>query len=917
MPVAVVRSLVRAVALLLTAAPVLPAQLSLGDARGSKSRPATHSIPVPSAHAVRRTTPIALDGKIDEVAWEQATPVTAFTQIDPDEGKPASEKTAMRFLFDDGALYVGAKMSDSQGAAGVQTRLVRRDQGFNSDYMEIVIDGFHDHLGRAFFQVNPSGSKSDQLGIGTSCCDSGWDPVWEAATRIDPDGWSAEIRIPLSQLRYAGSGVQTWGLQLRRFIRRRNELDQWSFWGKTESGGPNRFGHLEGLELGGARRHLELLPYVAAKSKHVAFTPGDPFNDGSVQAGRAGLDAKYLLSSNITLDATFNPDFGQVEVDPAVVNLSAFETSFPEKRPFFIASSGVFGFGGFSCYFCSNVSSLSAFYSRRIGRSPTGADLAFSSGRYADIPEAAGILGAAKITGRSSNGFTIGLLDAVTNRESARFQRADGTEGLQEVEPLSNYFVGRLKKDMMGGNLVLGGIGTSVVRKLDDAFTPRLTRHAELVGGDFLYTWKNRNYSLQGNLALTNIEGDPRVIAARQRSSARYFQRPDREGGSNGFLSDAFDTTATAMRGAGGYMRLAKDAGAWLWEAAANVRTPGFESNDLAFLTRADYVWYNANIFRYWSKPTSWYRDLSIIAGGQSQTNFDGDLTDRQAQLFAAMTTKNFWRWTSFYIWHPQLWDDRLLRGGPVVARPGTGFYDFDVSTDNRKVVSFNWSSNYSWNTKGGWGAGLFANATYRPSSTMNLSFGPSWGSSNSLLQYVTAVTDPTATSFFGKRYVMSGLRQKQLALDTRASVTFSPTMSFELYAQPLLASGHYHDFKEFDAPRTGDFSIYGRDRGTIRANADAGATVPQSFTIDPDGAAGPANAFTIQNPDFSLRSMRGSALFRWEFRPGSTVYVAWTHSRFNSLPTGDFNFSRDWNGLFESRPDNIFLVKASWWIPR
>jgi hypothetical protein len=387
-----------------------------------------HTVPVPSAKAARRSAALNLDGKLDDAAWQAATPVTEFTQVDPNEGQPGSQRTEMRFLFDEGALYVGAKMYDTEGRAGVRTSLVRRDASFNSDYMEVVIDGFHDHLGRAFFQVNPSGSKFDMLGIGTSCCDSGWDPIWEAVTRIDDDGWSAEIRIPLSQLRFPNESTQTWGLQLRRWIQRRNELQQWAFWRKNEVGGPPRFGHLEGLEFGEhSGRNLELLPYVAAKTQNLSVPNGDPFNGGNVQSARIGLDLKYNLSSNFTLDATFNPDFGQVEADPAVVNLTAFETSFPEKRPFFIASSGVFGFGGFSCYFCSNVSSLSAFYTRRIGRSPQGADLAYGAGTYADVPEATTILGAAKITGRTRNGLTIGVLNAVTNREEARVRPETGT----------------------------------------------------------------------------------------------------------------------------------------------------------------------------------------------------------------------------------------------------------------------------------------------------------------------------------------------------------------------------------------------------------------------------------------------------------------------------------------------------------
>jgi hypothetical protein len=900
---------------LVAAAPVA-AQAPLAGGATNPSNHSAHAVAVPSATAVRRTAEIALDGRLGDEAWRDAAPVTEFRQVDPDEGQPASQRTEMRFLFDDGSLYVGARMFDADGRAGVRTSLVRRDASFNSDYIEIVIDGYHDHLGRAFFQVNPSGSKFDMLGIGTSCCDEGWDPIWEAVTRIDDEGWSAEIRIPLSQLRFSQDSVQTWGLQLRRWIQRRNELDQWAFWRKNEPGGPNRFGHLEGLRLTRGSRSLELLPYVAAKTENLNVPDGDPFNSGSVNSARLGLDLKYHLSSNLTLDATFNPDFGQVEADPAVVNLTAFETSFPEKRPFFIAGSGVFGFGGFSCYFCSNVSSLSAFYSRRIGRSPTGADLAYSAGDYADVPDATTILGAAKITGRTSSGWTIGLLDAVTNREEARVRLPDGSDGTNVVEPLTNYFVGRLKKDLLRGNLVIGGIATSVVRDMDTTFAPRLTRHAELVGADFLYAWKERQYSLMGNVALTSVEGDPRVISARQRASARYFQRPDREPGSDGFLTNRLDPAAAAMRGAGAYVRLAKDAGDWMWEGAFNARTPGFEANDLAFLTRADYMWYNANVFRFWSKPTRWYRNLSFIVGAQQQTNFDGDLTDRQGHVFLGGQTPQFWQWNAFYLWRPAALDDRLLRGGPVVKRPGTGFYSANLSSDSRHAIIWNLNGSYSWNDEGGWGKSYFVNLTWRPSPTTNLSVGPSWNDSRSILQYVTAQSDPTATAFHGSRYVFASIDQRQLALETRVSVTFSPTMSFELFAQPLLASGAYRDFKEFDAPRRGAFSIYGRDRGTIDATRNTATGLVESYEIDPDGA-GAAAPFTIGNPDFNFRSLRGNAVFRWEFRPGSVIYVAWAHSRADSRPLGDFALSRDWDGLLSTRPDNVLLVKASWWMPR
>ena len=871
-----------------------------------------HETPVPSARAAAKTGPVMLDGRLDEPAWSAAVPVTEFTQFDPDEGKPATERTEVRILFDEDALYVGARMFDAKGPAGIKTRLVRRDAGMDSDWFQVVIDAFHDHLGRAFFQVNPSGSKFDALGIGASNPDASWDGVWEAATRIDSLGWIAELRIPFSQLRFSRDAEQTWGFQIRRFIHRRNEEDDWSFWHKNESGGPSRFGHLEGIRIASVPRHLEVLPYTVARSRYVrSDLPRDPFNDGSQQNVRAGADLKYLVTPNLQLSATFNPDFGQVEVDPAVVNLSAFETFFPEKRPFFVEGQGVFGFGFFSCYFCSNVSSIETFYTRRIGRAPTGTDLAYSRGQYVDAPENSTILGAAKLTGRTKNGWTVGLMDAYTRRERAEvFDSVSSSFAKQVVEPAANYFVGRLKRDYKNGNLIIGAIGTSVARQLDSTFAKRLTEHAELVGTDVIYTFDKRRYSLMSQVALSNVAGDSLAIQRVQRSSARYLQRPDREPG-------AYDGSREALQGLAAYARFAKDGGDLLWEVMGNTRTSGYEVNDMAFQSRADYHFYNANVFRQWNKPTKWYRSLFTIGGAQQQYNFDGDRTDRQFHYMLGGRALNFWEANAWALYRPPGLDDRQLRGGPVAARPGGGSTQMYLASDFRKPIAFETYPNYSWNEEGGWGWFLGSNVRVRPSSNVLVSFGPSYNISEAVQQYVTAVNDPAATLFFGRRYVLSGLEQKTLSLDTRLNVTFSPTMTLELFAQPFIASGDYHDFKEFDAPRALRKSTYGRDRGTISATLNS-AGREASYTIDPDGG-GPAAAFTIGNPDFNIRSLRGNAVFRWEYLPGSTLFVVWTQDRFASAPqgVGNFDFARDRQELFATRPDNIFLVKVNYWLAR
>jgi hypothetical protein len=623
---------------------------------------------------------------------------------------------------------------------------------------------------------------------------------------------------------------------------------------------------------------------------------------------------KYLLTSNVTLDATINPDFGQVEVDPAVVNLSAFETFFPEHRPFFVEGSGTFDFGGFNCFFCSNVSSLSLFYSRRIGRTPQG--LLPDGTTYADVPDASTILGAAKVTGRTRNGFTVGMLDALTAREHARVDLS-GNRLSQEVEPLTNYFVGRLKKDFHGGDLVLGGMATSVNRDLSDPLLKdRLNAHSEAVGFDWNARWKNRTYSWVGNLALTSNSGSPAAIQRLQNSSARYFQRPDRQSGGNGFLSDAYDPAATVLRGLGGYSRVAKDAGKWLFESAVNWRTPGFEANDLAFNTRADYVWMNTNLALSLARPTKWYRNYFLVLGSQREYNFDGDRTDTQFQTGAFGQLLNYWQLNVFAIRHTDVDDDRLLRGGPVVRRPGYWFFNANVGTDSRKRVSFTLNPNGSRGDLGNTSWNMNLGVNIRAASNVSLSFEPNYNVGTSSVQYVSTGSDPTATAFFGSRYILSDLRQKTLGFDTRVNVTFTPTLTFELFAQPFISSVHYNRFKEFAAPRSGTLRVFGEDIGTISRQLDADGR-PTTYTIDPDGA-GPAAPISLDNPDFNFRSLRGNAVLRWEYRPGSTLFFVWTRTSEDvASRVGDFDFSRDADRLLSAQANNIFLVKLNFWLNR
>jgi len=867
-----------------------------------------HKEAPPVIGAVRLTAPVTVDGRLDEEVWHTAPAATEFRQSQPDEGKPATQKTEVRFAYDDEAIYIGARMFDTMGAKGVHTRLLRRDAMTenDSDILTITFDSYHDHVSTYNFWVNPSGSKRDGTG------DPTWDPVWETATRIDSLGWTAELRIPFNQLNFSRAVDQTWGLQIIRFEHRLNERSHFAWWPNNESGGPQRYGHLEGIKIADRPRGFEILPYTVARARYIRpADPTNPFTKNNDKDYRVGGDLKYRLTSNLTLNATFNPDFGQVEVDPAVVNLSAFETFFPERRPFFIENANAFSYGNFSCFFCSNVSNLTMFYTRRIGRSPQ----LFPSGTYVDMPENATILGAGKITGRTSNNYRIGVLDAVTRQEKANVIAVDDAGGRTEfesvAEPLTNYFVARPRKDFKGGQYWIGGIATSTDRFTDDSLAKaRLSRSARELGFDWYSATKDRQYTFFGQTAFSNVVGSASAIDRLQRSSARYFQRPDRKSGGNGLFSDAYDPTATSLSGYAGYARVAKESGTWLWESMVNYRSPGFEVNDISFNTKSDYVWMNTNFARSITKPGRIFRNYFAVASFQQQYNYDGDYTDREFALGNFSQLLNFWGFNVFSIYSPDTYDDGATRGGPVVKRRGYVYNSMGISTDARHPVSFQFNGNYQLRHQGPPSYGVNVNATFKPTSQVQLSLGPAFNKNAGLAQFVTSGEDSTDKAFFGRRYIFARIDQKTLSMSTRANIVFTPTLTLEAFAQPLIASGNYKKFREYSAPRQPTFHDFVPGTEITTATVDG----VKQYTVDVD-RSGPAQPITFSDLNFNFRSLRGNAVLRWAYHPGSTMFFVWQQTRSDTDPIGDFRFSRDRDALFSAHPDNIFLVKATYWI--
>ena len=853
------------------------------------------------AQAVRRTGEIRLDGKLDEPDWQKAPPATGFTESYPTPGLRAPDQMEARVLYDDAALYVGIRMFDSHPDS-IAAQLARRDaSGIYSDWVHLIIDSYHDRRTAVRFTVNPRGVKKDVYMSNDLSEDLNWDAVWDVATRVDSAGWVAEYRIPLSQLRFGSSpGPRTWGFQVQRDIARRNERDTWSPWTPQAGGFVSRFGDLVGLVDLASPARVELLPYVSTRLTRAPGNPADPFFHATETKPSVGADFRYGLPAGLTLTATVNPDFGQVEVDPSVVNLSAFETFFPEKRPFFLEGSDVFTFG--QVYVNNDYSFQRYFYSRRIGRQPQR----FPGGPnvlFADVPDQTPIAGAAKVTGKAGP-WTIGLLDAVTMEQRAKIATTTGERLETPVEPLTNYLAGRLKRDFRKGATVVGSMLTSTVRDLSDtAFAGLLRSSATFGGADFEHDMMNKKYIVSGFLSGSRVVGDQRVIAATQLNSSHYFQRPDSK-------HLTFDPTRNSLSGHIGEIAVAKT-GPLFGSLAYKEASPGLELNDMGFQGRADFRAVSTDLAYQDINAGKRFRDFGAYGYSNHSWNFDGNSIFQffGGGLFGDLT--NFWSIGSNFGFNPPYLSDRFTRGGPLVRIPSGWNASINGGSDSRKPIALNGSTGISRDAAGEHSWYINSTATMRPSTSVSVTLGPRLTINDNTVQFVRGVGDALATSTYGRRYVFSDLHQTTLSMDTRVEWTFTPVLTLQMYAQPFVSAGDYSDFKELAAPRTYDFAVYGRDKGTI--SRDAAARI---YTVDPDGA-GLAPAFTFGDPDFNVRNLRGNAVLRWEYRPGSAFFVVWQQQRSGSEAIGDFSAGRDIGAIFRTVPTNVFLVKATYWIGR
>jgi hypothetical protein len=848
--------------------------------------------------ALRVNGAITIDGILDEEVWQQKS-YSDFTMSDPTDGAQPTEKTEVWVAYDDTNLYIAARMYDSQPEL-IASRLGRRDDFVDSDWFIFAVDPYYDRRTGYQFAVNPAGSIVDWTLSNDEWDDDTWDGVWASKASINENGWAVEIRIPYNQLRFSKKEEYIWGVNFQRIIKRKNERVRFVWVPKEDSGYVSRFARLEGIQDIYPGRHIEILPYTVGQAHYSPAIDGNPFQTGKEYLGNVGFDLKWGIKSNLTLDATINPDFGQVEVDPAVINLSAFETFYSEKRPFFIEGANVFnafGSGGVTSQVNISWPMPSFFYSRRIGRSPQGF---VTQDGFVNLPDRSTILGAAKLTGKTGGEWNLGFLSALAAREYAKIDFF-GQRLKEEVEPFSYYGVLRSQREFNEGKQGIGLIATSVMRDLgNETLKMILNKNAFSLGLDgWTFLDKDKTWVVGGWFGTTRVEGSQEVIWRLQHSSLHYFQRPDA-------AHVEVNEQATSMSGWGGRIMINKQKGQFLFNAAAGVLSPGFDPNDIGFqYSSSDIINLHLLLGYYWPHPGKLFRNWYIYGGPFRNYDFGGNKFWDGYLLALEGELLNYWGINAMLAYNPETMSKTLTRGGPLALIPWGYQVDFDITTDNRKaiVLSAN-ESLYSRPSEGYQWTGSLS-LRIKPSSNISFSFGPGYSVRRSDLQWITNIDDPLMTETYGSRHVFGQIYQRMLSGEIRMNWIFTPKLSLQLYLQPFLAVGRYGEFKELARPRSFEYNIYGEGESEISYENGI-------YAVDPDGP-GPAESFLFSNPDFNLKSLRGTIVLRWEYLPGSTLYFVWTQNRADYAHPGDLALGRDLKALLSAPGDNIFVVKISY----
>ena len=849
-----------------------------------------------------------IDGVINDDEWNGAEWQGNFVQREPDDGASPSQQTAFKLLYDDNNLYIAVRAYDSVPEKIVR-RLSRRDNS-DGDWVGIIIDSYADKLTGFGFGVTAAGVKFDLMVINDGNSDETWDAIFDAKTSVDSQGWMAEFRIPLSQIRFSSKEEHNWGLDVFRYIYRKQEMSLWQPVARNAPGFVSLFGELQGISGLKPHRDIEILPYLMASEELSEKEDGNPFATGKKFTPKVGVDGKIGITNDLTLNFTVYPDFGQVEADPSEVNLTAFETYFSEKRPFFIEGKNIFDFsltGG-----DGDDTRNMLFYSRRIGRQPQYNNDLYDNlldDEYADVPASTNILGSFKLSGKTNKGLSIGILESITQSERASIDR-NGDRRKVTVEPFTNYTVARLQRDFSKGETILGGMFTATNRDINDSNLEFLPRSAYTGGVDYTRYWKNKTYYLMLKGVFSSLSGTRECITQLQQSSAHYFQQPDQD-----YMK--VDTSITTLNGYGGTIMGGKAGqGHWQYMGWLTFRSPGLDFNDVGYMRRADEIqqvaWVGYRIY----KPFSIFRYLGINFNQWNGWNFGGEWTYAGGNINGNAQFKNYWQFNFSVNADSRSLSQSILRGGPALFMPGDINNFIYLSTDNRKKLFFEFDASMNrgfcdyYRTNG-----IDFGIVYKPVNSVSVTLMPGYSYGHDDLQYIDLLYNYSVPSSDGQeRYVLARLDKKIFSLSARVNISVTPDFSIQFWGQPFLFSGKYSRYKYVTDPRANDYDARFREYAANEISRYYSET-DEDFYYSIDENSDGTEDYNFQEPDFRFMQFRSNLVARWEYKPGSVLYLVWSQGRTGYEEDHRFNIHENMKELFDTHPQDIFLIKLSYII--
>lgn len=852
------------------------------------AKTASDSIKTKTYNPVRAVTAPKIDGKIDNDEWADAKWEGNFTEFKPDNASAPDQETEFAVQYDNNFLYIAIKAFDKEPEK-ISRKLSRRDN-VDGDIVGVYIDSYHDKNNSFFFYLSAGGVQSDGIFNGNE--DYTWDAVWESHTSYDNKGWYAEMKIPLSQLRFAKEDIQKWGFEVSRILYRKQEVDLWQPIKRDVPSLVAVMGTLEGLEGIKPKKQIEIMPYIVAQHETYEKEDGNPFRPGVGNSMNAGVDGKIGITNNMILDFTINPDFGQVESDPSEVNLTAYETYFSEKRPFFIEGRSITSMGVKPGNNMSDAENL--FYSRRIGRAPR-ANLDDYTYAYSKVPTATRILGAFKLTGKTKDGLSLGVVESVTNQEFAQISD-NGDISKVKVEPYTNFLVGRIRKEYNKGGSYIGAMATAVNRSLDEPQLLYLNKSAYTGGVDFSHSWKDRKYYFNARLMTSYVGGDTLAMQRMQNSPARYYQRSDAK-----YVK--YDPKRTSLTGYDGMVQFGKQGnGNWMYTFFVNFISPGFETNDAGYLRKADEIfqvyWLGYRNYKKWwvVKQTSVnLNQYSFFDFGLRNNSYGGNIN-------TSVTFDNLWNSGFSINRDSREFSNTILRGGPSMITPGNTSYGLWINTNSSKKLS---ASLQFYKSFGELNSNRYSEINFsldwNPINALSISFSPSYSIMRSDLQYVTTQSYNNAND-----YVFGEISQKTLILPVRINFGITPTMTLQYYGQPFISAGKYSRFKRITNPiaknYTDRFEVF--DSHQLQLQDD-------TYSVDrnTDGIAD----YTFDKPDYNAYFFLSNLVYRWEYKPGSTVFLVWSQGRNNYTNKGVFSADNNLKDVFNIYPNNVFLIKWSY----